>query len=83
MGLDRHRGKAVRVPRLSQTGLRICSAATPVLLVVPALGFSGPYERYLASQAGFLNDSKAYHAAMFERAPKGVDGPETTASIEE
>ena len=26
MGLDRHRGKAVRVPRLSQTGLRICSA---------------------------------------------------------
>ena len=48
-----------------------------------ALGFSGPYERYLASQAGFLNDPKAYHAAMFERAPQGVDGPETTASIEE
>jgi hypothetical protein len=48
-----------------------------------ALGFSGPYERYLASQAGFLNDPKAYHAAMFERAPQGVVGPETTASIEE
>ena len=48
-----------------------------------ALGFSGPYERYLASQAGFLNDPKAYHAAMFERVRQGVVGPETTAAIEE
>ena len=48
-----------------------------------ALGFSGPYERYLASQAGFPNDPKAYHAAMFERARQGVVGPEMTASIEE
>ena len=48
-----------------------------------ALGFSGPYERYLASQAGFPNDPKAYHTAMFERARQGVVGPETTASIEE
>jgi hypothetical protein len=48
-----------------------------------ALGFGGPYERYLASQAGFLNDPKAYHAAMFERVRQGVVGPETTAAIEE
>ena len=34
-----------------------------------------PYERYLASQAGFLNDPKAYHAAMFERARQGNSRP--------
>ncbi len=27
-------------------------------------GFSGAYERYLASQAGFPNDPKAYRAAV-------------------
>jgi hypothetical protein len=47
-----------------------------------ALGFSGSYERYLASQAGFPKDPEAYHAAMLERARQGVVGPETTA-IEE
>ena len=45
-------------------------------------GFSGPYERYLASQAGFPKDPKAYHAATLEGARQGVIGPETTA-IEE
>ena len=47
-----------------------------------ALGFSGPYERYLASQAGFPKSPEAYHAAMFEGARQGVVGSETTA-IEE
>ena len=47
-----------------------------------AFGFSGPYERYLASHAGFPNDARAYHAAMFAGARRGVIGPETTA-IEE
>jgi hypothetical protein len=28
-------------------------------------------ERYLASQAGFLNDPKAYHAAMLNARRKG------------
>jgi hypothetical protein len=51
---------------------------------ITALGFRGPYERHLASQAGFLNDPKAYHGAMFERARQGVVGSETTAAaIEE
>jgi hypothetical protein len=50
---------------------------------ITALGFRGPYERHLlASQAGFLNDPKAF-GAMFERARQGVVGPETTAAIEE
>jgi hypothetical protein len=40
-----------------------------------ALGFGGPYERYLASQAGFLNDPNAYHVAMFERARQGNSRP--------
>jgi hypothetical protein len=49
-----------------------------------ALGFSGLYERYRASGAGFPNDPKAYHGAMFERARQGVVGSETTAAaIEE
>ena len=29
-----------------------------------ALGFSGIYERYLASQAGFADDAKAYRAVV-------------------
>jgi hypothetical protein len=45
-----------------------------------ALGFSGPYERYLASRAGFPNDPKAYRAAAeAERARQRVVGPELTA----
>ena len=47
-----------------------------------ALGFNGIYERYLASQAGFPDDPKAYRAAAeAERARQGV-GRET-AAIEE
>jgi hypothetical protein len=43
-----------------------------------ALGFSGIYERYLASQAGFANDPTAYRdAAEAERAPEA--GRETAA----
>jgi hypothetical protein len=41
-----------------------------------ALGFSGSYERYLASQAGFPKDPEAYHAASvtgwFSKRPGGV-----------
>jgi hypothetical protein len=48
-----------------------------------ALGFSGPYEHYLASQAGFPNDPKAYRAAVeAERARQGAGTGEMTA-IEE
>jgi hypothetical protein len=32
-----------------------------------ALGFSGIYERYLASQAGFADDAKAYRAVVASR----------------
>jgi len=42
-----------------------------------ALGFSGIFERYLASQAGFADDPKAYRVAV-ERADVGE-----TAAIEE
>ena len=38
-----------------------------------ALGFSGTYERYLAAQAGFADDSQGYRAfAEAERAPLPV-----------
>ena len=38
-----------------------------------ALGFSGVYERYLASEAGFPDDPKAYRAAEAARGrPAGV-----------
>ena len=47
-----------------------------------ALGFSGIYERYLASQAGFADDPKAYRAAVeVERARTAGVGE--TAAIEE
>jgi hypothetical protein len=37
-----------------------------------ALGFSGIYERYLASQASFADDAKAYRAVVeAERADSG------------
>jgi hypothetical protein len=42
-----------------------------------ALGFSGLYERYLASQAGFPDDPKAYRAAKAERARQGAGARET------
>jgi hypothetical protein len=47
-----------------------------------ALGFSGLYERYLASQAGFPDDPKAYRAAKAERARQGA-GAQETRIIEE
>jgi hypothetical protein len=47
-----------------------------------ALGFNGIYERYLASQAGFPDDPKAYRAvAEHKRARHGVG--RGTAVIEE
>ena len=46
-----------------------------------ALGFSGIYERHLASQAGFADDAKAYRAVVeAESAQTVVAG---TAAIEE
>jgi len=46
------------------------------------LGFSGLYERYLASQAGFADDPKAYLAVVeAERARTACVGE--TAAIEE
>jgi hypothetical protein len=48
-----------------------------------ALGFSGLYERYRASQAGFPNDPQGYReAAKVERARQGAGGREM-AVIEE
>ena len=45
------------------------------------LGFSGLYERYLASQAGFADDAKGYRAVVeAESAQTVVAG---TAAIEE
>ena len=47
-----------------------------------ALGFSGIYERYLASQAGFADDPKAYRAVVeAEHTRTAVMGE--TAAIEE
>jgi hypothetical protein len=46
------------------------------------LGFSGIYERYLASRAGFADDAKAYRAVVeAERAQTAVVAE--TAAIEE
>ena len=45
-----------------------------------ALGFSGTYERYLASQAGFADDPKAYRAVVEATRTAGVG---ETAAIEE
>jgi hypothetical protein len=48
-----------------------------------ALGFSGPYERYPATQVGFPNDPQAYRAsAETQSAGQALDQQETTA-IEE
>ena len=45
-----------------------------------ALGFDGIYERYLASQAGFGDDPKAYRAAdEAKRAQQAWFGRETAA----
>ena len=47
-----------------------------------ALGFSGIYERYLASRAGFADDAKAYRAVVeSERVQTAVVAE--TAAIEE
>jgi hypothetical protein len=47
-----------------------------------ALGFSGIYERYLASRAGFADDAKAYRAVVeTERVQTAVVAE--TAAIEE
>jgi hypothetical protein len=48
-----------------------------------ALGFNGIYERYLASQAGFADDPKAYRAVVAERARAAGMGETETAAIEE
>jgi hypothetical protein len=46
-----------------------------------ALGFSGIYERYLASRAGFADDAKAYRAVVeAERAQTAVVA-ETAANL--
>jgi hypothetical protein len=43
-----------------------------------ALGFGGIYERYLASQAGFPDDPRAYRAAIEVERQAGNVVPETT-----
>ena len=49
-----------------------------------ALGFNGIYERYLASQAGFADDPKAYRAVVeAERERAAGMGETETAAIEE
>ena len=47
-----------------------------------ALGFSGIYERYLASQAGFADDAKADHAVVEAESARTAVMAET-AAIEE
>jgi hypothetical protein len=44
-----------------------------------AAGFSGIYERYLAAQAGFPNDPRAYRADVNKRAGQAGDLRETAA----
>jgi hypothetical protein len=49
-----------------------------------ALGFNGIYERYLASQAGFADDPKAYRAVVEAERARAAGMRETeTAAIEE
>ncbi|MGA7488067.1 MAG: hypothetical protein WBW74_14160 [Xanthobacteraceae bacterium] len=43
------------------------------------LGFSGVYERYLASRAGFPGDPNAYRAAAEAEHAQQADGRETAA----
>jgi hypothetical protein len=47
-----------------------------------ALGFSGIYERYLASQAGFADDAKGYRAVV-EAESAQTAAVAGTAAIEE
>ena len=47
-----------------------------------ALGFSGIYERYLASQAGLADDAQAYRAVVEAESARAAVVAETTA-IEE
>jgi hypothetical protein len=47
------------------------------------LGFSGIYERYLASQAGFPDDPRAYRTAEAERAQLQAGDFRETAALEE
>ena len=47
-----------------------------------ALGFSGVYERYLASQAGFADDARAYRTAVGAESARTAVVTET-AAIEE
>jgi len=51
-------------------------------LETKALGFSGIYERYLASQAGFADDPKAHREAVEAEHARRASVGETTA-IEE
>jgi hypothetical protein len=46
------------------------------------LGFSGIYERYLASQAGFADDAKGYRAVVEAESTRTAVVAET-AAIEE
>jgi hypothetical protein len=47
-----------------------------------ALGFSGIYERYLASQAGFADDAKGYRAVVEAESARTAVVAET-AAVEE
>jgi hypothetical protein len=47
------------------------------------LGFSGIYERYLASQTGFSDDPIAYRAIEAERARWQAGGSTDTVALEE
>jgi hypothetical protein len=47
------------------------------------LGFSGVYERYLASQAGFPDDPIAYRAIEAERSRWQAGDSRDTAALEE
>ena len=48
-----------------------------------ALGFDGIYERYLASQAGFPDDPKAYRAADEAKRTQQAWFGQETAALEE
>jgi hypothetical protein len=48
-----------------------------------ALGFSGIYERYLASQAGFPGDPQAYRAAAEAERARPAVGTREMAALEE
>src|SRR6266851_4380382 len=86
-------GRRAGVPPSHIAGRISWSAAGFVLLVLiglwdgyeqetKALGFSGLYERYLASQAGFADDPKAYRAVV-EAERARTAGVGEMAAIEE